>query len=110
MFKMTDPDSISTPYSTKPTIIGLYGISGSGKTHLLNQLKASDELQNLNFAFYDGCELIDQVTSGGLERFKQLDRDMQKSHVESALNLLSKNCRECNETAVVAGHYMFLGQ
>jgi adenylate kinase len=104
---MTDPDSISTPYSTKSTIIGLYDISGSGKTHLLNQLKASDELQNLNFVFYDGSELIDQVTSSGLERFKQLDHDMQRNHVESALNLLSKNCRERNGTAVVVGHYMF---
>ncbi|KAH7093716.1 uracil phosphoribosyltransferase-domain-containing protein [Paraphoma chrysanthemicola] len=82
-------DTTTIPSSSKPTIIGLYGVSGSGKTHLLNQVKVSTGFRDSRFAFYDGSELINQVVPGGLDGLKQI------------------NCRERNETAVIAGHYMF---
>jgi uridine kinase len=43
---------MSTSESNKPTMIGLYGISGCGKSYLLNKLKA--QLPDDKFAFYDG--------------------------------------------------------
>ncbi|KAH7082593.1 uracil phosphoribosyltransferase-domain-containing protein [Paraphoma chrysanthemicola] len=78
---MTDLDPITIPSSSKPTIIGLYGISDSGKTHLLNQLKSSTGFRDLPFAFYDGSEMISQVVPGGLDEFKQMDRDIPKDIV-----------------------------
>lgn len=54
---------METVPSTKPTIIGLYAISGSGKSHLLNKLQIDPALAS--FAFYDGSEMLDRVTPGG---------------------------------------------
>jgi uridine kinase len=40
---------MSAPQTTKPTIIGLYGISGSGKTYLLKKLKQDSSLKDHGF-------------------------------------------------------------
>lgn len=91
--------------TTKPTIIGLYAISGSGKSHLLNNLKTDPALAS--FAFYDGSEVLDRDTPGGLTAFRQLAEDRKKLYREDALARNSKECQDANKTGVVAGHYMF---
>ncbi|KAI1666422.1 hypothetical protein L13192_10106 [Pyrenophora tritici-repentis] len=91
----------------KPTIIGLYGISGSGKSYLLNHVKTEIALQAQGFAFYDGSEVLAHVTPGGLDSFKLLDAAAKQSRIEAALALITQTCLDRGETAVVAGHYMF---
>jgi len=48
-------------------VVGLYGIPGSGKTYLLNQLK--EELGNMLFAFYEGSQIDSTVVPRGLDVF-----------------------------------------
>jgi len=98
---------MSTSDHSKPIIIGLYGISGCGKSYLLNQLKADSTLKDRRFAFYDGSELIDKVTPGGLDVFKQLKRAEKDRRIEAALSKVSKDCQDRQETAVITGHYFF---
>ena len=78
---------MSSSAQIKPTVIGLYGIFGSGKSYLLNQLKKDTTLQDQRFAFYDGFELINQVTPDGLDVFKKLKRCQQGVWLEAALRL-----------------------
>ena len=91
----------------KPTIIGVYGVSGSGKSYLLNHVKTEMALQAQGFAFYDGSEVLAHVTPGGLDYFKLFDAAAKQSRIEAALALITQRCLDRGETAVVAGHYMF---
>ena len=53
----------------KAVVVGLYGVPGSGKTFLLNQLK--QELGQTHFAFYEGSKMI--VVPGGLDAFQSME-------------------------------------
>jgi adenylate kinase len=86
-------------------MIGLYGISGCGKSYLLNQLKL--QLPQDKFAFYDGSTLIDGVVSGGLFEFKKAALAQQTVYRELAISKAANDCQKANQTGVVAGHYMF---
>lgn len=89
----------------KPIVVGLYGISGSGKTHLLTQLK--EKLGTTQFAFYDGSEVIATAVPGGLEAFKKLEEQGKKYWRQRAINTIQANCSDSGQVAVVAGHFMF---
>ncbi|KAF4624397.1 hypothetical protein G7Y89_g13771 [Cudoniella acicularis] len=91
--------------SRKPTVIGIYGISGSGKTFLLNQLK--ERLGRECFAFYDGSSMIDSVVPGGLDAFKHLSDEDKKLIRQEAISKIREECLESGKTGVVAGHFMF---
>ena len=70
------PNQFTTPEirsasDHKAVVVGLYGIPGSGKTFLLNQLK--QELGQMHFAFYEGSEMIATVVPRELLR-----RDQEK--------------------------------
>ena len=56
----------------KAVVVGLYGVPGSGKTFLLNQLK--QELGGTHFAFYEGSEMIATVVPGGQTAFQSKRR------------------------------------
>ncbi|KAF1848909.1 uncharacterized protein K460DRAFT_279863 [Cucurbitaria berberidis CBS 394.84] len=98
---------MSTSTTCKPIIIGLYGVSASGKTYLLNRLKSATNLQNEHFAFHDGSALIDGITTGGLAAFNTLDLNEQAEIREFALTKVTEQCRARDEVAVIAGHYTF---
>ena len=89
-----------------PAIIGLYGISGSGKSYLLNQLKEIG-LENTGFRFYDGSTFIDNVVPGGLSTFKNCDKQEQAECRAKAILHASKECQNDTVTGVIAGHAMF---
>jgi adenylate kinase len=93
----------------KPTIIGLYGISGSGKPYLLNQLKSDADLKNQKFRFYDGSELLYAVTPGGLLGFHQLSPTAKVKARKDALAKVFRESQDRGETAVITGHYLFWG-
>ena len=96
----------SLPASNKKAVIvGLYGVPGSGKTYLLHELKES--LGEVNFAFYEGSEMIDAVFPHKLEGFQKLDEQDKKHWRQQAIDKIGKECTESRKVAVVCGHFMF---
>ena len=87
----------------KPVVVGLYGIPGSGKTFLLNQLK--QELDPDVFVFYEGSEVIGSIVEGGLDAFKKLEEHKKKSWRKEAIETIRN--ASAGRVAVVTGHYMF---
>ena len=86
-------------------VVGLYGVPGSGKTFLLNQLK--QELRQEHFTFYEGSEMIATVVPGGLDVFQDM-REQEKVHWRQlAIDTIRKQCVASERVAVVAGHFMF---
>jgi ABC-type phosphonate transport system ATPase subunit len=60
----------TTTQTRPPTIVGIYGISGSGKSYLLEQLKG--RLGETTFLFYEGSEQLLKTSNDTLENFKGL--------------------------------------
>ncbi|TVY92422.1 hypothetical protein LAWI1_G003821 [Lachnellula willkommii] len=89
----------------KPTVIGIYGIQGSGKTHLLKQLKS--ELGEEKFAYHDGSAMITELVPGGFATFKMMDEEDKKRVRELAIETIGKRAAESGKVALVAGHLMF---
>ena len=87
----------------KPVVVGLYGIPGSGKTFLLQQLKRG--LDPDVFVFYEGSEVIGSIVDGGLDAFKKLEEHKKKSWRKQAIETIRN--ASTGRTAVVTGHYLF---
>jgi uracil phosphoribosyltransferase/adenylate kinase/phosphoserine phosphatase len=100
----TGIESRSAP-NKKAVVVGLYGVPGSGKTFLLNQLK--QELGEQNFAFYEGSQKIAELVSGGLDAFQKLEEREKMEWRQLAIEIIRKECIESGRVAVVAGHFMF---
>lgn len=93
------------PSMPTPKVIGLYGISGSGKTFMIDQLR--QKLGEECFEFYDGSAVIDNVAPGGLAQFKGFS-DAEKTYWrESAIKSVRLTCAERGKVGIVAGHFMF---
>ncbi|KAL8698861.1 MAG: hypothetical protein Q9224_001658 [Gallowayella concinna] len=88
----------------KPVVVGLYGVSGCGKTFLLNQLK--QEVGEEDYIFYDGSQAIDGVAPGGLGRFQKMEEQEQIMWRQRAIDEIGKNSIENGQAAIVAGHSM----
>lgn len=76
------PNQFTTPESRsasdhKAVVVGLYGVPGSGKTFLLNQLK--QELGQTHFAFYEGSTMIATIIPSGLDAFQSME-EQEKAH------------------------------
>ncbi|KAB2570959.1 hypothetical protein DBV05_g10372 [Lasiodiplodia theobromae] len=91
--------------STKPKVIGIYGVPGAGKTFLFNQLK--HELGEADFYFFEGSEVIAALVPGGLVAFKQLDDQEKTKWREEAIYSIENVCRATRKTGIVTGHFMF---
>ncbi len=89
----------------KAVVVGLYGVPGSGKTFLLNQLK--QELGQTHFAFYEGSKMIATVVPGGLDAFQSMEEQEKAHWRRRAIDAIGKNCADSGQVAVVAGHFMF---
>ncbi|KAK5660036.1 hypothetical protein OQA88_13504 [Cercophora sp. LCS_1] len=95
---------MSSPES-KPMVVGIYGLPGSGKSFLLRQLQKS--LESNGFDLIEGSAVIDSLTPGGLEAFKTLP-DAEKTSLRLlAISMIREKAAQSGKTAVVAGHYMF---
>ena len=89
----------------KAVVVGLYGLPGSGKSFLLNQLK--QELGQTQFMFYEGSEMIATVVPGGLDAFQGMG-EQEKAHWRGhAIGAIAKSCADSGKVAIVAGHFMF---
>jgi uracil phosphoribosyltransferase/phosphoserine phosphatase/adenylate kinase len=99
-------NSGTQPTSTdKAKVVGLYGIPGSGKTFLLNQL--AQELEQEQFQFYEGSQVIANLAPGGLDAFQKLDDGEKLHRRQLAIDRIGREAAESGRTAVVAGHFMF---
>ncbi|KAF2249736.1 uracil phosphoribosyltransferase [Trematosphaeria pertusa] len=96
---------MTTESNERPTVIGIYGISGSGKTYMLEYLKK--ELGQAAFAYYDGSSVLAELLPRGLDDFKQLSADKQSQYRERAIKLIGEECANNGKVGVVAGHFMF---
>lgn len=101
--------SLESTMQTNPAagvlIIGIYGLPGSGKTFQLRQLGL--DLGQEHFNFYEGSEVIDSVTPGGLDAFQKLEWHEKTSVRESAIEKIKQECTISRKIGVVAGHFMF---
>lgn len=89
----------------KPIIVGIYGLPGSGKTYLLNQLQ--QRLPKEEFAFYEGSQMIASLVPGGLDAFQTLGSAEKMYWRSCAIEHIEKECAHGQQTGVVAGHFMF---
>ena len=89
----------------KAVVVGLFGIPGSGKTFLLNQLKR--ELGARHFAFYEGSQMIDIIVPGGLDAFQSMEEPEKADWRGRAIDAIGKECADGGRVGVVTGHFMF---
>lgn len=89
----------------RAVVIGLYGLPGSGKTTILEQLR--HQLGRQDFLFLEGSDLIADEVGGSLEHFHELDEAGKKRCREQAISNAAKQARESCKAAIVAGHFMF---
>ena len=100
----TVPETMSVSKS-KPVVVGLYGISGCGKTYLQKQLK--DELGDKGFDFFEGSKMIDDLVPGGLAAFQRMEEEENIRWRQQAIDKIGKRCADTGQVGVVAGHFMF---
>lgn len=97
---------LNTMSSLKPIVIGLYGVSGAGKTHLLNNVK-DNYVGEKPVRFYDGSSLIEAVVPGGLTDFKQAGKVQQAEFREKAMLHVIEEAETAQVAIVIAGHHLF---
>ncbi|KAL8876416.1 MAG: hypothetical protein Q9198_005386 [Flavoplaca austrocitrina] len=74
----------------KPLVVGVYGVSGSGKTYVLDQLK--DIMDSEYFSFYEGSEMVANVTPGGLKAFQGMKEEDQLMYRQRAIDKIAHRC------------------
>ena len=99
------PALAATSPPIKPTVIGIYGLPGAGKTYLLNALKKHAQLKDHPFAFYNGGDVINAAIPIG--EFYSLTEDEQATYRSNAISTISKFSKKDHTTAVVTGHCLF---
>jgi phosphoserine phosphatase len=97
---------LQSPSQGKPVVIGLYGVSGCGKTYLLQELEKYLGTGDF-FTFYEGSQMLDDVVPGGLQLFRRSSDDEKHHWRKVAVNEIKHDCIEKRRAAVVAAHYSF---
>jgi phosphoserine phosphatase/adenylate kinase len=85
-------------------ILGVYGISGVGKTALCHVLSEASAL----FRVVDGSALMDELIPGGLEAFKRMSPAEKYQAREIAVQEIGTRYRNDPKHTLVSGHYSFL--
>lgn len=110
MSTTSNTSNTSTSQTTKPpqsphaTVLGIYGVSGCGKSYLAKQLKA--QLDD-SFVFYEGSDELAKRVSGDLDTFKQMDKDAQDVVRDQTIEGIRDECAAADKTGIITGHYMF---
>jgi phosphoserine phosphatase/uracil phosphoribosyltransferase len=99
------PQTVTITQNRPPTIIGIYGVSGCGKSYLSKQLKA--QLGETTFSFYEGSEQLLKTFGSHLPNFQRLPKPSQDLVRASTIEGLSRECTETGKTGIITGHYAF---
>lgn len=97
---MSSPSAI-----TKPIVIGLFGLPGSGKTYLKKQLQ--DDAFGSRFQYFEGSEVIQGIVPGGMPFFKGLAELDKITWREKAIRQISNRCVVQGKIGIVTGHFLF---
>lgn len=89
--------------TSKPIIIGIYGIDGSGKTHTVQRLKVNAEITD-NFLFFEDSKVINDLVLGGLDAFKTLPKANRDMWRERAVTHVRNTCIVEGKHGIIAGH------
>ncbi|KAF5669188.1 PRTase [Fusarium circinatum] len=100
-----NPASSNLMDQAKPTVIGIYGIPGSGKSVTLEYLRK--DLGEEEFAFFEGSEVIASLIPGGLAAFQKLTDDEKYEWRVKAINHIKDQAITSSRVAVVTGHFSF---
>ncbi|KFY33239.1 hypothetical protein V494_07800 [Pseudogymnoascus sp. VKM F-4513 (FW-928)] len=101
-------ESICDQKGFNPSIIGLYGIPGSGKSHYISKLQERSQLDvNSTFQFFEGSSVIGSLLPGGLLAFKELPEEQKAKLREEAIGSIKDKCTIGRTAAIVAGHATF---
>ncbi|KAI0482522.1 uracil phosphoribosyltransferase-domain-containing protein [Xylariaceae sp. FL0804] len=95
---------------SKPIVIGLYGIPGSGKSYMLQELEAKAKAGQRgrdSVRFYEGSEVIANLVPGGLDSFKHMPESQKKRWRTAAIHQIRDECLDAGVLGVVTGHFMF---
>ncbi|PYI36388.1 uracil phosphoribosyltransferase [Aspergillus indologenus CBS 114.80] len=90
------------------TVIGLYGVSGVGKTLLLNRLRR--ELGDELFTYHEGSAVISGVVPGGLEAFQSLEKEEKNFWRKRAIESIRESSIKSGKTAIVTGHMILCSE
>ncbi|KJX94133.1 putative uracil phosphoribosyltransferase protein [Zymoseptoria brevis] len=92
---------------TKAKLIAIFGLPGSGKTHLLHHLH--DTLPFQYFAFFEGSEVIAEVmaSSGGLPAFLNMEHANKRIVRDTAIRTIVETCTASGRIGIMTGHCMF---
>lgn len=91
--------------SARKNVIGIYGIPGSGKSFLLNELR--ERLPAKHFSFHEGSFVISQLIDGGLKAFGNLSEPTKTIYRKYAIGSIRNQCINYGSTAIVSGHALF---
>lgn len=61
----------------------------------------------LDFQYFEGSEIINSVTVGGLDAFKKLDEHQQNQIRKLAIDNIKSTCAQSGNIGIVCGHFMF---
>lgn len=95
---------VQSPLDKNPMVVGLYGISGCGKSYLLKELQ--EELGNQDFAFFDGSAMLEKVV-GSLDAFNKMNAQDKINARQESIDRIRKECAESGRVGLVAGHLIF---
>ena len=95
----------TTTMTEKATVVGIYGLPGSGKTFLSQKLK--DRLGTENFWFFEGSEEISRLLKRGMGEFHNMTETDKAIHRGKAMDHIRKECVNDDKVGVVTGHFMF---
>lgn len=101
----TEPSSyrpLPSMPSSKPKIVGLFGLPGAGTEILLEQLKK--EMCEEELAFYDGSMALAVLCPGGLMAYNELDFAGRRRYREMTIGAFEKECMRKDIMGVVIRH------
>ena len=94
----------SSTGANQTKIVGIYGVSGVGKSYVLKKLQTL--LNREEYAFFEGSDEIARVTAGGLQAFKLMKEHDKIRMRELAISGIRDDCAASGRLGVVAGHFM----
>lgn len=102
----TTATTVTSSKARTPTIIGLYGVSGCGKSYLSMQLQR--HFDEKPFSFYEGSEQVLETSgSKDLEAFKGLPKDGKERVRADTIQRISHECVNASKAGIVTGHFSF---